>query len=235
MKRHVSIERMNDALDGQLTAAESADLERHLQECGACRDEYATLSETIVALRALPRDARAPEAVWAGIASRIEGTEPRAVEEGARVYRLPGAQRSRGAARFTLSQLAAASIAVAVVTAASVWALLGLGPDGAVVPTEVAGSPGGAAARAVSLEGDPYEDVARRLEEVLAEGRDLLTPETLVSIEQSLATIDGAMRDIEAALSEDPNSGLLMRMLATQQRTRLGVLRRAAAAIQAQT
>ena len=54
-------------------------------------------------------------------------------------------------------------------------------------------------------------------------------------IEESLATIDDAMADIESALADDPNSDLLQRMLANHQRMRLGVLQRAAAAVQAQT
>ena len=48
------------------------------------------------------------------------------------------------------------------------------------------------------------------------------------------ATVDAAIHEIEVALGDDPNSDLLLRMLANHQRTKLGVLQRAAAAVQAQ-
>jgi hypothetical protein len=95
--------------------------------------------------------------------------------------------------------------------------------------------PGGAAARAVSFEEDRYAEVVGQLERILSEGRDVLAPETLVTIEQSLRTVDEAIADVELALASDPNSDLLRRMLSSHQRTRLGVLQRAAAAVQAQT
>jgi hypothetical protein len=47
--------------------------------------------------------------------------------------------------------------------------------------------------------------------------------------------VDAAIADVEQALADDPNSDLLIRMLAAHRRTKLGVLQRAAAAVQAQT
>ena len=62
----------------------------------------------------------------------------------------------------------------------------------------------------------------------------VLAPETLVTIEESLNTVNAAIEEIETALADDPNSDLLLRMLATHRSTKLGVLQRAAAAVQAQ-
>ena len=73
------------------------------------------------------------------------------------------------------------------------------------------------------------------LELILEQRRALLSPEMLPTIEQSLSTMNSAISDIEVALQEDPGSDLLHCMLSTHQRTKLGVLQRAADAVRAQT
>jgi hypothetical protein len=87
----------------------------------------------------------------------------------------------------------------------------------------------------VSSEGARYADAVDRLERILVAGRGVLGPETLLSIEQSLGTVDAAIADIEEALVADPGSDMLRRMLSAHRSTRLGVLQRAAAAVQAET
>jgi hypothetical protein len=87
----------------------------------------------------------------------------------------------------------------------------------------------------VSLENGGYLEALAALEQIVAGGRSVLAPETLATIEGSLRTVDAAIADVEQALADDPNSDLLIRMLAAHRRTKLGVLQRAAAAVQAQT
>jgi len=240
MTAHVSIERLNDLVDGLLSAAEADEIEIHLQQCAACRHDYATLSETVRALQALPRDGRVPDDAWDAIAARIG---PRPVDEAepeVAVYRLPTAERTTVGRRFafTAPQLAAAAALVAVLSAGLMWVAIDGRPARAVVAQRgdaVDGVPGGAASRAVWFTDGRYTEVVTELEQILQEGGSLLTPETLASIEESLATIDAAIADVETALGVDPNSDLLMRMLTTHQRTKLRVLQRAAAAVQSQT
>lgn len=254
MSQHVSTERMNEAVDGLLSSAEMDQLEDHIRGCGACRNEYARLSEVVSALRSVPRTGQVPDEVWHGIAQRIETPSQRNLNgrKGApTVVPLPvsgtvgrheavarGGGRTAPVGRtFTVSaaKLAVAACLVAVVSASVVW--LGVGPSQpAGVRTMAAAeeSLAGAAARAVSLDDSRYLDVVDQLEEILAEGRAVLAPETLVTIEESLRTVNGAIEDIETALADDPNSDLLLRMLATHRSTKLGVLQRAAAAVQAQ-
>ena len=250
MMQHVSIERMHEALDGLLSSAEIDVIDDHLLECEPCRHEYARLSEIVTAVRALPKVATTPEGAWQAIAARIgDGSRSEGTE--ATVVAFPGSRQSvastgvtgraetglrRSTFSLTLGQLAAAAALVAVLSAGVVFVALG----GSRSPSpEVAGQPapfsGGAAARAVSMEGEPYGEVISELEEIVAQGRGVLTPETLLTIEESLRTVDEAIADVEQALASDPGSDLLLRLLATHRRTKLGVLQRAAAAVQAQT
>lgn len=233
MSQHVSIERMNESLDGLLSSTATTEIEEHMEACAACRNEYARLSETVREIRSLPREALAPEGSWEAIAARI-GDAPASAEEDVPVYRLPTAGRSTRRISFSVPQLAAAGVAVALLSAGLMWMAIGGGPDQPPVAA-FTDPPGGAAARAVSLDGGRYTEVVGRFEQILDEGRDVLRPETLLSIEESLATIDDAIAEVESALTRDPNSELLQRMLASHQRTRLSVLQRAAWAVQAHT
>jgi len=240
MSGHVSIERMHEAIDGALSAREMAELEEHFAACGSCRNEHARLAEVVQAVGALPRAADTPDAVWVEIASRIDGAQ-RASGPEPKVLHLPTAAQQAsadqlshpGRRRFSLTmpQMVAAAILVALVSATTMWVALGDAPVATTTRDEAV--PGGAAARAVSLDDGRYAEAVNELEQILEEGRTVLAPETLAMIEESLRTVDAAIAEVEDALAEDPNSDLLMRMLSSQQSTKLSVLQRAAAAVQA--
>lgn len=241
MTDHVSTERMHDAIDGLLSSAERGEIDVHVQRCETCRNEYARLSEVVSAVRALPRAATAPANAWGGIADRISGLARDSGEEPVReadVVSIAPAGRSdegveaarRTSMRLSWTQLAAAAALVAAVSAATMWFALEGGRAGGTAEMAVI-ELGGAAARAVSLEDSGYGDLVGELETILEEGRALLDAETLVTIEESLRTVEAAIAEVEGALANDPNSDLLLRLLATHQRTRLGVLQRAADAV----
>lgn len=248
MSEHISTERMHEALDGALAAAERAALEAHVEGCAACRNDYARLSEIVSSVRALPRAAMPPEGTWTGIAARIGGTERASPAPEATVVTLPIAPSGSPPARLgwapgrrlvlSVPQLAAAAVLVALISAGTVWVALG-GGRGAPEPARPAAASidplAGAAARAASVEADRYVQVVAQLENILAEGREVLAPETLTTIEESLGTVNDAIAEVEQALADDPGSDLLMRLLSTHRRTKLGVLQRAVAAVQAQT
>lgn len=236
MSEHVSTARIHEALDGELTAAEMAVMEGHLLECTPCRDEYARLSEVVDSIRSLPRGGNAPD-VWGEIQARIGERVPGGGEDDVKVLALPGRGDRYSARRisFSVPQLAAAAIVVSVLSA-GIALRVARGPE--VSPQLAQGSTPtlvGAAARAVSSEGSRYGEVVLQLEQILEEGRAVLSPETLTTIEASLTTVNAAITDVEQALADDPGSDLLLRMLANYQRTKLGVLQRAAAAVHAQT
>jgi hypothetical protein len=244
MSDHVSKERMGEALDGELSATDRRAMEQHLAECAVCRNDYARLSEVVLAVRRLPRSATLPDEAWARIRADIEQTERAGAGEDATVLELPtaGGARATGphgekgprGVRLTIPQLAAAAAVVAIVSAGA----MGLAQQGGTPAlrgdVSEADAPGGAAARAVSFEEGRYEDMVDRLELILEEGRAMLAPETVVTIEEALLTVDAAIAEIESALDEDPGSDLLLRLLTTHRNTKLGVLQRAAGAIQAE-
>lgn len=246
MSEHLSIERMNDLVDGRLPSADEERARTHVDSCAACREDVAALSETVTALRTLPGAARPPAHLWGDIARRIEGRSPSA-EEGATVVPFPGLRADSAARtaranghRLTLSvpQLAAAAVTVALLSAGTMWmALRDGGVSGSALPVvETVRSGGGpvigAAARAANTSMDGYDQTISELQALVDAGRDEMRPETLQTLEESLAAIDQALVDVREALRDDPASELLMGMLVSHQTSKIRVLRRAATMIQ---
>lgn len=245
MNEHLSTERMNDLVDGRLASADETRARAHLETCAICREDHAVLSETVTAMRGLPRGGRPPEHLWAGIAARIEGRSPGTEDEGATVVAFPDRRAAPVASErisFSVPQLAAAAVTVAVLSAGTMWMALrdggvtGAAP-GAPMVVEASRSGGpviGAAARAANTSMDDYDQAITELEALVAAGRDVMRPETLQTLEESLAAIDQALVDVRDALEDDPSSELLMGMLVSHQTSKIRVLRRAATMIQAQ-
>ena len=233
MSEHYSVERMHDAVDGLLSAAEMQRLDAHGAECEACRRDYARISETVEAIRSLPKAASTPERVWDGIAARIDGVEAGAEPAESDVLRFPTPVEARRTFSFTAPQLAAAALIVSLVSTTVVWTAMGGGSD--ATPRAAVGSEPGPSARVVAAASTRYDAVVSDLELILEQGRSVLSAETLLTIEASLTTVNSAIEEIEVALQEDPNSDMLHRMLSANQRTKLGVLQRAADAVRAQT
>ena len=205
-------------LDGELGPARRAEIETHLSECPACAGAVADLRGLRGAVSAL--EDREPAAdLWPGIRDRI------AVREGVRV--VPITRRPRHIS-LSWTQLAAASVALLILGAASVWlAVSGRTPGGAPVVAEREAAAGGT----VSLAGDfgeaPYEAAVAELQAALDASRDELDPQTVRTIEQNLVIIDRAIEDTRRALAADPSSVYLSAHLAEQRQRKLDVLRTA--------
>ena len=230
MSGHISTEWMHDVVDGLVPEAERAAVDDHLRSCATCRDELARLRELVGALGALPTDAVAPAGLWTGIEARIEGTTPAEGASGATVLPFPSARDARRRVSLTLPQLAAAAAVVALVSAGVVWAALsgrGATSEGLSRTEAVAGS----TARMVAS-GGGYEQALAQLESVVERERASLAPETLATLERSMATVDSAIAEIQEALRNDPNSELLARLLANHQGAKLRVLRHAVARLE---
>lgn len=236
MSEHLSAEGMHELLDGLLAPEEAEAAVAHLEACPACRAEHEALLDVVSGLRGLPREARAPEGAWTAIEARIASGR---VGEGddAEVLPFPGSTPRRRRLSFTVPQLAAAAVLVALVSAGSVWMAMNARPGAELpaTPLATAPTPDGSAAHMAASGEVAYDAALLELQDLVEENRELLAPETRDALDRSLATIDDAIDDIRQALQKDPNSELLARLLINQQRSKLRVLGQAATAIQARS
>lgn len=231
MNEHTTLDTMHDLLDGLVPPSEEMLLRGHLQACAACRKTFESLQATVLALRGMPREAAAPEGLWSDIEARI-ATSAAAAPEHAKVVPLTVVRRGPRRFSLTVPQLAAAAVVVSLMSATIVWTALRQGSAVPADATRSASALESPSARAASLGDTGYEEAVAQLQNIIDAGRDVLAPQTVVTLETSLGTIDDAIAEVREALEADPSSELLARLLANHQRSKLRVLRQAAVSVQ---
>jgi hypothetical protein len=200
--------RLSEYLDGELLEEESSRVTHHLAECAECRHVLGELREVVGRARTVV-DTPPERDLWPQLAWRIRG---------------------RRRISFTLPQLVAASLALMVLSGGMVW-LARLGGDRTDIPAIGAASTGTlddgiVPARFAAAQ---YDAAIVDLQEMLAEGRDKLDPETVRVLEQNLNAIDAAIEQCRIALARDPLNPYLSEHLVAAKKRKLGLLRRAAA------
>jgi putative zinc finger protein len=209
-------DRLSEYLDGGLGAAERAALEGHLATCVECVATLGELRRVVARARAL--DDRPPTAdLWPAIAEQI-GVVSLATRRARRVS-------------FTVPQLAAASVTLALLSSATAWLLVRPGAPPAPVatsPTPPPASPPKLVTAAMYPD-KRYSAQVADLERTLQRDRGRLDTATVRVIEKNLRIIDRAIRDAQSALAADPANSYLNLHLAQEMRRKLELLRQAAA------
>jgi anti-sigma factor RsiW len=214
-------DRLSDYLDDEdLDAAERREIEAHVAVCAACRQTLAELRAVSMQARGLTDTLPAAD-LWPALEARLS-----------RVRLLPFTARRF---TFTLPQLAAAALALMVLSGGLVWITRVGGTRTDVTPLgaqTAAGAPSAAAAVAptpANFADEQYDAAVRDLERALALGRGSLDPETVRVLEANLVAIDRAIEESRRALEQDPANAYLNAHLARFLQRKLALLRRATA------
>jgi len=213
-------DRLSEYLDDELSSAEVTALEAHLGACASCRATLDELRRVVARARAL--DDRPPATdLWPGIATGI-GLAP-----GAHPVVSLGQRRVRRRLSFTVPELAAAAIALAILSGGAAWLLL---RGSKAVPMATTATPApmpmlvNTGAHGTNAR---YAAAVADLERALEQGRGRLDTATVRVIEKNLSIIDRAIREAQSALAADPGNAYLNLHLAEQMRRKLELLRRA--------
>jgi hypothetical protein len=235
MTRHIDEGLLHDLAEGLLDPGQEADVRGHLEVCAECRHTFDGIQDLVSSLAHLPQEAEPSRDLWPQIAWRMEGSEKQRDEKVQTVSasnerRIRQSRAPARARRFSLSawQLAAASIALILISGVSVWAILSGRVDGPAGPAMEAG-PAQFASWEEAYGG--YDEAVADLESFLEQGRELLDPQTVEVLEENLRTIDAAILESREALAQDPASDILQRFLALNLRKKVDLLRQAAGAV----
>lgn len=181
-----------DALEaGELNPAGREAVAAHLGSCATCRAEAGAWRRLFAEAAALPRAIEPPRDLWPAIDARLDEPVVRPLRRRI-VFRLPA--------------LAAAAVALVVLTAAATTFLLR--SSDTAMARKLKGQEPSVAAEPRS------EDLLR----VLA-AQDL-PPRTMAVVERNLAVIDAAIAELEGALAEDPGNEELAKLLVSTHRKR---------------
>jgi len=217
-------DRLSEYLDDELEPPERRALAEHLDGCAECAAALAQLRQVVIRAGALP-DREPPADLWPGIAARLRGEDEArdAVRPAPPLAAAP--RRARPVLSFTLPQLAAAALAVALLSAGLMWRFgadleARLGRGRAAAPATVA-VPAGAG------EDLSYDRAIDELRRALAAGRGELDSTTVRVLEQNLAAIEQSVEQSRRALAADPANPYLREHLQETMRRKLALLQRA--------
>jgi tetratricopeptide (TPR) repeat protein len=126
---------------------------------------------------------------------------------------------------FTVPQLAAAALALMVLSGGLVWVSQYGGRTTSLPPVDAHG------VLPAAFANPQYDEAIADLERTLDTGRSQLDPQTIRIIETNLASIDQAIEQSRRALAADPANAYLNSHLAEFQQRKLALLRRASALV----
>jgi hypothetical protein len=158
--------------------------------------------------------------LWAGLARAIRSDQP------ADIVPIPSAAARRRRLSFSVPQLAAAAIALMLLSGGAVW-MVSRNPAAPVSAPVATTMDAPATVRFASAQAG-YESAILELETAVNATRDRLSPETVRVLERNLAIIDAAIVEARDALARDSASLYLNRHLDETMMAKIDILRRAA-------
>lgn len=215
----VFADRLSDYLDDELTPPERSAVEAHLATCAECRSTLEAL-RAIVADAAQLSDVPPVNDLWSGISARI--TRRPAYRHVSVFRRMVSSRLS-----FTLPQLAAAGLALMVLSGTLVWMARSGDPRADFEPISAETGTHGDLATPVTpgFTDVQYDEAVAALERTLNAGRTRLDPSTMHALEQTLAAIDLDIEQCRRALEKDPSNVDLKARLTAARQKKLTVLR----------
>jgi len=200
------IDRLSEYLDGELGALERRQADAHMETCEECSQALAGLRAVVSQARNLP-DRMPTTDLWPAIASGMVESDSGVIDLSRRLPVLrAGPTRS---VRFTLPQLAAAGVALALFSGALSWSLASTPALTGGVSNQPLGGSVVRASYEAAVFAPEYADELNELQTVLAEHRAELSPTTIRVLEKNLGIIDDAIAEALRALESNPANAFL--------------------------
>ena len=227
---HVSFETLNDLVDGLLDEKAVLAVEQHLAVCSVCAGERVKLTTMVNDVANLPREVLPDDALWSELRAELNRRKD---------VVLPIANstvtthHAAGSGRRSWAILAAAAV-VLIALSSGITALVlreRIGGEVAILPipnnapTFKLGAPSALRVDFSATEGE-YARTIEELRRAFDSQRGQLRPETVKTVEHSLAVVDSAIAEARAALLADPNNRTLVDLLSASYQRKLDLLRR---------
>ena len=222
-REHVQFEDLNDYLDGRLDNKTTSRIAEHLSLCSDCRSEHDQLSNLLVVASTAKVPVDPAEDLWGEVKRTIDSRKqvalPVAVDA-------PGRSVRRKRVQLSPAFLAAAAVVLIVVSSGITTVVLRNSQrDVAEVPRSM-NTPSLVLPAAFVATEDEYTRTIGELRIAVDAQRENLSPETVRTVDRSLAVVDSAIAEARAALLADPSNRTLVDLLASSYQRKVDLLRR---------
>jgi hypothetical protein len=229
---HIEFDILNDFVDGRLDRRAASDIAAHLASCPTCSAQHDELASLVSSAKELPRSVLPPDDMWADLRTALDSRKDVVLPTaGENVKSPPAIVTHPRLSRKFVAMLAAAAV-ILIALSSGITALVLKRSSGAMAfqPKEAPApmtprSPAVLPASFRQTENE-YNRTIDELEQAVDTQRDRLSPETIRTVDHSLAVVDSAIAEARAALVADPNNQMLMDLLSTSYQRKLDLLRR---------
>jgi hypothetical protein len=217
MTDHPTFDQLCDLHDDALDVATATAVRAHLESCASCAEQVALLDTLAEETTALPRGMAPPDGLWSDIKAEIAPSRT---------------LRRAHVAGWSVRQLAAAGVLIALGSSALTVALTRRAHDAPAQATADAGAPAPSRAPVVlpaslASEESGFTRSVDVLQRTLDGRRDSLAPSTIATVERSLRVADSAIAEARDALARDPSNRALAKLFASNYERKIDLLRRA--------
>ena len=226
---HPDFASLNDYVDGTLDGADMSRIDKHLSGCAECSAELASLRALVAATGALPTSVLPDDDLWADLKAAIDD------RKGAVLPKMSPdvATRATGSRWQRPAWLAAAAVVLVALSSATTAIVLRSSPETTVAQNQPdsgttrvgLGAPPVLPASFRAAEGQ-YIQTIQELRDAVDAQRAYLNPQTVRTVDHSLAVVDSAIAEAREALLTDPNNRTLVDLLSASYQRKLDLLRR---------
>ena len=231
---HIEIDVLNDYVDDKLASTDRRRVAEHIDRCSRCRSEHERLVSMLRDATSLPESILPPEDLWSGIRESIDRRKEVVLPTTAAS---PASGRREAVDRpwWAYRSFVAAAAIVLVAVSSALTALVMDRTAGSTVAVNEAARSGVGDAHTPAVLPTSFRDAElgylrsiSELRAVLQNQKDVLRPETVATVENSLLVIDAAIDEARKALMADPGNETLVDLLKASYERKLDLLRRAA-------
>jgi anti-sigma factor RsiW len=237
-REHVAFDTLNDYADGVLDERSMSIVSKHIESCSMCAGQYSKLQSVLEFAARLPRTLAPPDDIWPDLKEALDRRKEAVLPiTAAASHTLSKADH--GSPRTTRKRwqspafLAVAAV-ILVIVSSGITALVLRGDNAQRLanqypsvraPSRVPMPPPVLPVGFTMAEGEYSRAIGELLQAVDAE-RSRLSPETIRTVDRSLAAIDSAIAEARNALVADPNNATLVDLLSASYQRKLDLLRR---------
>ena len=232
-REHLSFEILNDYVDDRLDARSIRTVDEHVRACAECASELADLRDLLAGVASLPKSVLPPEDIWDDLRASIDRGKDVVLPVGGLALAPETTVLPAGRSPWFTRGMVAAAAVVLIALSSGITAVL-LRPEypaAGVAQTDnktvhdESGAPSVLPASFRATEGE-YARTIEELRLALVAQRSRLNPETIRTVDHSLAVIDSAIAEARAALLSDPGNRTLVDLLSASYQRKLDLLRR---------